>query len=254
MHSLNSNDISKTMKKISLIFTFVIMTLSVYSQGIPAVDKINTSSGVVEMHFIGHGSLMFSIKNICIYIDPVSSSGVYDNLPKADIILITHEHSDHLDTALIGTLRKNSTILLATAKAAESVSWSQVMKNGDVKVVNGISIEAVPAYNIKNMRTPGKPYHPKGVGNGYVMAFGDKKIYVGGDTENIPEMYDLKNIYVAFLPMNLPYTMTPAMVADAARSFKPKILYPYHTGSTNTEELLSQLNDSGIEVRIRNLK
>jgi L-ascorbate metabolism protein UlaG (beta-lactamase superfamily) len=242
------------MKKILLFITYATMTLSVHSQEMPAIDKVNTSAGVAEIHFIGHGSLMVSIKNFFIYIDPVSSSGTYDKLPKADLILVTHEHSDHLDTALIRTLRKNSTVLLASEKAAASVSWAQVLRNGDVKVVNGLIINAVPAYNIKNMRTPGNPYHPKGVGNGYLITIGDKKIYVGGDTENIPEMADLKNIYIAFLPMNLPYTMTPEMVSAAVRSFKPEILYPYHYGSTNTAEIVSLLKDTSIEVRIRNLK
>jgi L-ascorbate metabolism protein UlaG (beta-lactamase superfamily) len=242
------------MKKILLLLTCVTMTLSTFSQDMPATDKINTSSGVVEMHFIGHGSLLFSINNFFIYIDPVRSSGAYDNLPKADLILVTHEHGDHLDPDLINTLRKDATVMLSSKKAAASVSWARIMKAGDINVVNGISVLAVQAYNIKNMRAPGQPYHPKGDGNGYVLTIGDKKIYVAGDTENIPEMKDLKNIDVAFLPMNLPYTMTPEMVADAAKSFKPAILYPYHYGSTNTATIINLLKDSGIEVRIRNLK
>jgi L-ascorbate metabolism protein UlaG (beta-lactamase superfamily) len=242
------------MKRILLLLTSVTMTLSVLSQDMPAVDKITTTSGVVEMHFIGHGSLMFAVRNFIIYIDPVRTSGQYDKMPKADLILVTHEHGDHLDTGLIKTLRKDVTLLLASAKAAASVSWAQVMKAGDIKVVNGITVMAVPAYNIKNMRAPGQPYHPKGEGNGYVLTIGDRKFYIAGDTENIPEMKDLKNIDVAFLPMNLPYTMTPEMVADAAKSFKPAILYPYHTGNTNTADITRLLKDSGIEVRIRNLK
>ena len=242
------------MKRILLLLTCVTMTLSVFSQDMPATDKINTSSGVVEMHFIGHGSLLFSINNFFIYIDPVRSSGAYDNLPKADLILVTHEHGDHLDPDLINTLRKDATVMLSSEKAAASVSWARIMKAGDINVVNGISVLAVPAYNIKNMRVPGQPYHPKGDGNGYVLTIGDKKIYIAGDTENIPEMKDLKNINVAFLTMNIPYTMTPEMVADAAKSFKPAILYPYHYGSTNTATIINLLKDSGIEVRIRNLK
>jgi L-ascorbate metabolism protein UlaG (beta-lactamase superfamily) len=128
------------------------------------------------------------------------------------------------------------------------------MKAGDKKIVNGITVEAVPAYNIVNMRSPGQPFHPKGVGIGYILTIGDKKFYVAGDTENTPEMKALKDIDVAFLPMNLPYTMTPVMVADAARAFKPKILYPYHYGDTNTDELVKLLKDTDIIVRIRNLK
>lgn len=242
------------MKIYLLLLISLAMTISVFSQDMPAIDKIKTSSGIVEMHFIGHGSLMFSVNNYVIYIDPVRSSGNYDNLPKADMILVTHEHSDHLDTDLISTLRKDATVMLSSEKAAVSVSWAQSVKSGDNKVVNGISVLTVPAYNIVNTRAPGQPFHPKGSGNGYVLTIGDTKFYIAGDTENIPEMKDLKNINVAFLPMNLPYTMTPEMVADAAKSFKPSILYPYHYGNTNTESIINLLKDSGIEVRIRNLK
>jgi L-ascorbate metabolism protein UlaG (beta-lactamase superfamily) len=242
------------MKKYLLLLTSVTMTLSVFSQDMPAVDKINTTSGVVDMHFIGHGSLMFAVRNFIIYVDPVRSSGQYDNRPKGDLILVTHEHGDHLDMDLIKTLRKDETVMFASEKAAASVSWAQAMKAGDIKTVNGITVMAVPAYNIQNVRAPGQPYHPKGSGIGFVITIGDKKFYIAGDTENIPEMKELKNIDVAFLPMNLPYTMTPEMVADAAKSFKPAILYPYHTGNTNTSELTRLLKESGIEVRIRNLK
>ena len=104
------------------------------------------------------------------------------------------------------------------------------------------------------MRSPGQPFHPKGSGLGYILTIGGKRFYVAGDTENTPEMKALSNIEVAFLPMNLPYTMTPEMVADAARAFKPGILYPYHYGETNTDEIVNLLKGSGIEVRIRNLK
>jgi L-ascorbate metabolism protein UlaG (beta-lactamase superfamily) len=151
-------------------------------------------------------------------------------------------------------LRKDATVLLSNEKAAASVSWAKAVKAGEINIVSGITVMAVPAYNIKNMRAPGQPYHPKGSGNGYVITIGDRKIYVAGDTENIPEMKDLKKIDVAFLPMNLPYTMTPEMVADAAKSFSPAILYPYHYGNTDTSIITNMLKDSGIEVRIRNLK
>jgi len=127
--------------------------------------------------------------------------------------------------------------------------------NGDVKTVEGLKIEAVPAYNIVHKRDTGQPFHPKGVGNGYIITFGDKRAYVAGDTENIPEMKGLKNIDIAFLPMNLPYTMTPEMVADAAKAFKPKILYPYHFGETDTSKVVSLLKGiPEIEVRIRRMK
>jgi L-ascorbate metabolism protein UlaG (beta-lactamase superfamily) len=128
------------------------------------------------------------------------------------------------------------------------------MTNGDVKTIEGLAIKAVPAYNLVHKRDTGQPYHPKGDGNGYLITFGDKNVYVAGDSENIPEMKALKGIDIAFLPMNLPFTMTPEMVADAVLAFKPKILYPYHFGETDTPKLLALLKGSGIEVRIRKMK
>ena len=129
------------------------------------------------------------------------------------------------------------------------------MKNSDVKTVEGLRIEAVPAYNIAHKLDTGQPFHPKGVGNGYIITFGDKRVYVAGDTENTPEVKALKNIDIAFLPMNLPYTMTPEMVGDAAKAFKPKILYPYHFGETDTSKVVSLLKGTPeIEVRIRKMK
>jgi len=237
-----------------LTITLNTMPIPVYSQSIPASDIINTSAGPVEMNFIGHGSLMFKVNNFVIYIDPVRSSGNYDNLPKADLILVTHEHGDHLDTKLVEDLKKEGTVMFGNGASAAKVPWAKGVKEGEKQQVNNISIEVVPAYNIVNVSAPGKPYHPKGAGVGYILSVGDKRIYVAGDTENTPEMKALRNIDVAFLPMNLPYTMTPAMVADAALSFKPKILYPYHFGETNTGELVELLKNSGIEVRVRNLK
>lgn len=230
------------------------MATSLMAQEMPAVDKISTSAGVMEMHFIGHGTLRFIINNYVIDIDPVKSSGSYTGLPKSDLILVTHDHSDHLDAGLIAELRKETTVMFCNAKSAETVKWAKVLKPGDKETVNGISIETVFAYNIKNVRAGGIPYHAKGEGNGYILTIGGKRIYIAGDTENIPEMKALKNIDIAFLPMNLPYTMTPEMVADAALAFKPAILYPYHYGSTDASQLVKLLQNSNIEVRIRNLK
>jgi L-ascorbate metabolism protein UlaG (beta-lactamase superfamily) len=129
-----------------------------------------------------------------------------------------------------------------------------VMQNGDVHTVKGVHVEAVPAYNLAHKRENGQPFHPKGIGNGYILTFGDKRVYVAGDTENIPEMKALQGIHCAFLPMNLPYTMTPEMVADAAKAFQPDILYPYHYGDTDTSKLEDLLREEkGIEVRVRRM-
>ena len=242
------------MKRFSICFLSLIMAASLFSQETPAVDKINSSAGTIELHFVGHGTLMFKINEFIIHVDPVRSSGSYASLPKADLILVTHEHGDHLDAGLISDLRKESTRMLCNANSAKTVTWAQVMKPGDVVKVGNFTIEAVYAYNIKNERAPGQPFHQKGDGNGYIITLGDKRIYVAGDSENTPEMKALKNIDVAFLPMNLPYTMTPEMVADAAKAFKPVILYPYHYGNTKTDEIVSLLKGTGIDVRIRSLK
>jgi L-ascorbate metabolism protein UlaG (beta-lactamase superfamily) len=129
------------------------------------------------------------------------------------------------------------------------------MENGDVRTEAGFEIEAVPAYNIVHERSPGQPFHPKGAGNGYVITFGDTRVYVAGDTENTTEMKALRNIDIAFLPMNLPYTMTPEMVADAVEAFRPRIVYPYHYGDTDPQALVKLLAGTpGIEVRVRALR
>ena len=239
-------------KKIVLIaLTALVMTYKGFSQNYPEFDRINTSVGNVELHFIGHGSLMFKVNGFTIYIDPVKSSGDYRFLPKADLILVTHDHYDHLDVQLINELKKEETIVLTNEKSTEQIGWAVPMADGDRQEINDIVIEAVPAYNIVNVQTSGEPFHPKGVGVGYILTIGGTKFYVAGDTENTPEMKTLNNIEVAFLPMNLPYTMTPEMVADAAKAFKPIILYPYHYGETNTNEIVNLMKDSGVEIRIR---
>lgn len=215
-------------------------------------DTIETDSGNLEISFVGHGTLMFSFDGKVIHVDPWSQLTDYSKMPKADIILITHDHLDHLDPEAVEAIRTDKSVVVLTEKCEGRIAGGIVMKNGDVETVAGLKIEAVPAYNIVNMRSEGNPFHPKGEGNGYVIAFGDKKVYVAGDTENTPEMKELKNIDVAFLPMNLPYTMTPEMVADAAKAFRPGILYPYHYSGTETSEIVDLLKDeAGIEVRIR---
>lgn len=220
-----------------------------------AEDVIKTKTGDLKILFIGHGTLMFNYKGKVVHVDPWSRLADYSKMPKATHILITHEHGDHLDTKAVSTLRDEKTMLVLTKACAEKVPGGIVMKNGDVRAVSGLRIEAVPAYNIVHKRTGGEPFHPKGKGNGYVVNFGKTRVYVAGDTENIPEMKKLKKIDVAFLPMNLPYTMTPEMVADAAKAFNPKILYPYHYGQTDPNTLVNLLKDSKkIEVRIRKMK
>jgi L-ascorbate metabolism protein UlaG (beta-lactamase superfamily) len=217
-------------------------------------DRFSTSAGELEITFIGHGTLMASWNGRIVHIDPVSAEADYGRMPKADLILVTHEHSDHLDPAAVEAIRKNGTVLVYTAACSRKVPGGTVLGNGESLTTAGIGIEAVPAYNILRERAPGVPYHPRGVGNGYVLTFGNLRVYVAGDTEGTPEMKNLKKIDIAFLPMNLPYTMKPEEVAEAARAFRPGILYPYHYGDTDPARISGLLAGSGIDVRVRSLK
>jgi L-ascorbate metabolism protein UlaG (beta-lactamase superfamily) len=243
------------------IMSLLLLTLNsawLFSQEKFEKDVIKTNSGDLTLTFIGHGTLMFEYNGMTIHIDPVSSEADYDKLPDADLILVTHEHGDHFDTEAIKKLLKDGTTVIMTQTCRNNVKDIDgvvVMKNGDVKKVKSITVEAIPAYNIEHKRPNGEPFHSKGQGNGYILTFDNVRVLVAGDTENIPEIKNLKNIDVAFLPMNLPYTMTPEMVADAARAFRPKILYPYHYGNSDTSKLVELLKgEKGIEVRIRKLE
>lgn len=217
-------------------------------------DNFKTSKGDLTITFISHGTLMMEFNGKIIHIDPVSNYVDYATMPKADLILVTHDHGDHLDVNAIEKIKKAHTQVVISKSCAEKYPQGKVMSNGEKLSIQGIEVDAVPAYNIEHKRGDGNPFHPKGAGNGYVLHFGDKQVYVAGDTENVPEMDDLKNIDIAFLPMNLPYTMTPEMVADAVGLFHPKVLYPYHFGNTDTQKLVDLLkNQSQTEIRIRKL-
>jgi L-ascorbate metabolism protein UlaG (beta-lactamase superfamily) len=224
-------------------------------QGLFETDKVPTAAGELQITFIGHGSLMFAFGGKIIHVDPYGVLTDYSKLPKADLILITHEHRDHYDLQTIMTLKKAGTAVVLTKTCAANTGDGTVMANGDTKDILGLKIEAVPAYNIIHKRSNGELFHPKGRGNGYVITFGDKRVYIGGDTENIPEMKVLKNIDIAFLPVDLPYTMTPDMAALAAGSFGPKIVYPYHYGDTEVAGIKRALGSiKGTDLRIRKMR
>jgi len=244
------------MFKFILLILFVLCTANLATaQNQFETDIITTTSGDLKITFIGHGTLLFTFNEKIIHVDPYGRLADYSTLPKADIILITHEHGDHFDLKAIKMPRTEKTSLVLTKSCTKDISGGIVLKNGDVQTVQGLKIEAIPAYNIVHKRDNGESFHPQGIGNGYIITFGDKRVYVAGDTENIPEMKELGEIDIAFLPMNLPYTMTPEMVADAARMIKPQILYPYHYGNTDTSKLVELLkDDKDIEVRIRKME
>jgi len=243
------------MLKILLIIA-IFLTFSKFSFANSQFEKESfpTSKGELEITFIGHGTLILSFQDKIIHIDPWTNLADYNELPKADIILLTHHHPDHLDINAINIIKKEDTVIVQNKDCLEIVGEGIVMKNSDTETVKDIPIKAVPAYNIQHKRDNGQPYHPKGMGNGYIVTLGELYIYIAGDTENIPEMKNIKNIDIAFLPMNLPFTMTPEMVADAAKTIKPKILYPYHYGSSDVNQLVELLkNEKYIEVRIKDM-
>jgi L-ascorbate metabolism protein UlaG (beta-lactamase superfamily) len=217
-------------------------------------DVLPTSAGEVVLTFLGHGSLRFTFAGKEIYVDPFGEVADFSKLPKADVILITHEHYDHCDPKAVEAVRQNTTQLVAAAACRSMLAAGNLLQNGDSCTVDGLPIQAVPAYNRVHKHGNGQLFHKPGEGNGYILVFGNQRVYIAGDTENIPEMRNLQNIGVAFLPVNVPYTMTPEMAADAARMIRPRILYPYHFGDTDLSRLVDLLKDEkGIEVRIRRM-
>ncbi|MBN1700071.1 MAG: MBL fold metallo-hydrolase [Spirochaetales bacterium] len=215
-------------------------------------DTFQLENGTLSISFIGHGTLLMNYNGKIIHIDPVSMYADYSAMPAADVILVTHSHPDHLDSNAIEKIRKISTVVILDGESSRRIQDGIVMKNGDIREIDGITIEAVPAYNTTAGRSN---YHPKGRDNGYILSLGGKRVYIAGDTENTPEMQKLENIDIAFLPMNQPYTMTPGQVAEAVSAFKPGIVYPYHYGKTDTSLLTGMLaRQDHTEIRIRDLQ
>ena len=226
-------------------------------------DQIPTEKGALVIHPIRHASFLMQWNGKTIYADPVGGAKLYADLPSPNMVFITHMHGDHFDQKTLDAviLEGQKPTVVVPKSVAEKITDSlrgkatiKIMANVEKSEVEGITIEAVPAYNT----TPGKErFHPKGRDNGYVLTFGGKRVYITGDTEDIPEMRSLKGIDIAFLPMNLPFTMPVEKAADAIRAFKPKIVYPYHYRSGNGEkanmEDLKRLAgaDTGVDIRAR---
>ena len=184
-------------------------------------DVEETSLGDLRITPVKHGSVMLEFDRQVWHIDPWSNAD-YSSLPKADVILITDIHGDHMDPTAIAMLKKPSTVVVGPAAVAKTVTEAKVLKNGETTTVRGIEVEAVPMYNLKRGPAPGKLYHDKGRGNGYVLNIGGKRVYLSGDTAGVPEMRALENIDIALVCMNLPYTMPPEEAADAVKAFRPK--------------------------------
>ena len=218
-------------------------------------DEFTTKSGKkVRFTCIKHASIQINYNGLEIQVDPVGKGMKpetdYSQFPKADIILVTHEHHDHFDSDAIAQLTKASTKIYLNPAVHKMFGSGKALKNGDkVKYANDITIEAVPAYNT----TPGREqFHPKGRDNGYILTLDGMRIYIAGDTEDIPEMANIKDISIAFLPCNQPYTMTIEQAANAAKIIKPKVLFPYHYNATPVNKLFPLLAKEGIKVLIRN--
>ncbi len=243
-------------KTIALIFAMLGTITSACSQTSQQsdVDIFKTASGKsVTIHPLVHSSIRIQYDDLELYIDPVRQLGNrtidYSTIPKANLIFVTHEHGDHYDKEAIKQLSKVGTQFITNQRCADMTGYGLVMKNGDKEDLNfGIKVEAVPAYNTTEGRTQ---FHPKGRDNGYILNIDGLRIYIAGDTEDIPEMDGIKDIDVAFLPCNQPYTMTPEQLIRAARIIKPKVLFPYHYGQTDVSSLPDALKGDNIDVRIR---
>ena len=216
-------------------------------------DRFDTGRGELIITFLGHSSLVFEYGGASIYIDPVRQYADFSKFPKADLILVTHEHGDHLDPAAIASLEKPATRIILPEASRAKLGAGETLQHGRVVQAAGVAVEAVPAYNSSAGRAG---YHPRErKDNGYIITVGNLRIYAAGDTEPTPEMAGMGAIDIAFLPMNLPYTMTPEQVAAVARAIRPVILYPYHFGSTETGLLTKLLaGEPGIEIRVRKLQ
>ena len=217
-----------------------------------AADKIKTAKGDLEVHPVSHGTVVFKWNGKTVFVDPVGGVAPFKPYGVPDLVLVTDIHGDHFNKGTLEAIVKDKTAVI-TPEAVAALAPEGLKKrittlaNGKLVEKLGVKIEAVPMYNLTAARLR---FHNKGRGNGYVMTFGGKRVYVSGDTEDIPEMRALKNIDAAFVCMNLPYTMTPEQAADAVREFKPKVVYPYHYRGSDTAQFKKLVGDAS-EVRLR---
>ena len=234
--------------KLTLIVVFALLAM-VPIAGVAQTQTFSTSAGAVKITPIYHASTLIEAGGKTIYVDPAKPAKIA-GLPKADLILISHIHGDHMDPSYISALSTASTQILAPPSVVATVTTAKPISNGETQNWQGWTIEAVPAYNLKRGPSVGEFFHPKGRDNGYVLTYGGKRFYFSGDTEGIPEMRALRNIDVAFVCMNLPYTMPPEEAADAVKAFHPKIVIPYHYHGSDLTVFQKALAGTGIEVRL----
>ena len=244
------------------ILTTILMILifSAAQAQLPKADIISTPKGNVTIQPVFHASLVLEFNNLAIYVDPINGAETYKDLKKPDLVLITHIHGDHFDMKTLRGLDLTHATFVVPQSVADKMpaEWKNkivVLHNGGSTVQHGIPIKAIAMYNL-----PGDSsvHHPKGKGNGYVLNLGGKRFYISGDTDATPEMRSLKDIDVAFVCMNLPYTMDVDEAAIGVLAFKPKIVYPYHyrtpNGFSDVAKFKSLVNagDPSIDVRLRN--
>lgn len=217
--------------------------LSVLGIGFVSAKAVDSD---IEFYPVKHATFVIQSKAATIYVDPVGDPNLFDNYPKPDIILITDIHRDHLSKEVVDHVRQSNTLIVCTKGAAEQLQYGKILNNGDRLNHSGINIQAVPAYNLTSDRLK---FHPRGRGNGYLISISGKRIYVSGDTEDVPEMRSLENIDFAFVCMNLPYTMTVDQAASAVSEFKPKMVFPYHyrgkTGFSDIDKFKSRVEKAG---------
>ncbi|MDP2089408.1 MAG: MBL fold metallo-hydrolase [Flavobacteriaceae bacterium] len=246
------------MKKILVAFILIISFLKVNAQ-FSAPDYIKTSKGSIIVQPVLHSSLILKWNQKTIYIDPYKELDIYKEYPNPSLILITDIHGDHLNIKTLESLIDEKTIIVAPLAVKDKLPdelklKTIVMNNGELKNILGVSIEAIPMYNLPESE---QSRHIKGRGNGYVLKMDNKRIYIAGDTADIPEMRSLKKIDIAFICMNLPYTMDFETAADAVLDFEPAVVYPYHfrgkDGFSDVEAFKSLVFEKNpdIEVRLR---
>jgi L-ascorbate metabolism protein UlaG (beta-lactamase superfamily) len=254
--------------KLALALSFVLASCGGSNAGAPApegeakalpvaevptneAETIETSMGTLRITPIWHGTLALQINDTVVVVDPWSKAPA-ERLPKADLILITDMHQDHFDKEAIAQVRKAESVILAPQVVVDKLPAAELLANGEEVTKQGIGILAVPMYNEKRGPEEGKLFHDKGRGNGYLLRFGETQIYISGDTECIEEMRALTDIDMAFVCMNLPYTMPPEEAAECIKAFRPKVMVPYHYRGSDLGVLEKALEgEAGIELRVR---
>jgi len=244
--------------KVKILFSMLCcMAVLQASAQRPTPDLVKTNQGPISIQPIEHASLVLNWNNKTVYVDPYGGAAAYKGIAKPDLILITDIHGDHLDTKTLEAIGTSGVTMVAPQAVANELpeiykKQLVVLANGDSTTQAGIPIKAVPMYNLPESADA---MHTKGRGNGYVLQMGDKKVYLAGDTEDIPEMRTLKNIDVAFVPMNLPYTMRVEQAADAVLAFQPKIVYPYHyrgkEGLSDVAQFKKLVNNKNKQIEVR---